>query len=111
MGGLTLDPGRLNARLALEAPSDLSDGQGGVGDGWTEVASLWGRIEPLRAIPTEQAGAAFAPVSHRVTIRYRADVAHAMRFVRRGRSLVIRGVRDPDETRRYLICDCEETTP
>lgn len=111
MGGLTLDPGRLNTRLALQAPVELSDGQGGVGDDWTEVASLWGRIEPLRAVPIEQAGAAIAPVSHRVTIRHRADVVHAMRFVHRGRSLVIHGVRDPDESRRYLICDCEETTP
>lgn len=111
MGGLTLDPGRLNARLALQAAADLSDGQGGVGEGWIEVVRLWGRIEPLRATPAEQAGAAIAPVSHRVTIRYRADVLHAMRFIHRGRSLVIHGVRDPDETRRYLICDCEETTP
>lgn len=108
MGRLHVDPGRLNARLLLEAPTDVPDGQGGVSEGWTSVASLWGRIEPLRAGPDEIAGAAIAVITHRVTIRHRAGVQHAMRFAHRGRYLVIRAVRDPDETRRYLICDCEE---
>tara|TARA_R110002020_G_scaffold18931_2_gene65436 strand:+ start:2652 stop:2987 length:336 start_codon:yes stop_codon:yes gene_type:complete len=111
MGALFVDPGRLNARLSLEAPEVLSDGQGGVGEGWTEVAALWGRIEPLRASPDESAGAAVAVVSHRVTIRHREGVQHGMRFVHRGRSLVIRAVRDPNESRRYLVCDCEEVMP
>ncbi|MBC7279845.1 phage head closure protein [Hoeflea sp.] len=108
MGALFVDPGRLNARLSLETPEQAPDGQGGVSEGWTPVASLWGRIEPLRASPDEVAGAAVAVVSHRVTIRHREGVEHAMRFVHRGRGLVIRAVRDPDETRRYLVCDCEE---
>jgi len=111
MGVLFVDPGRLSARLALEMSADLPDGQGGVTEGWTWLANLWGRIQPLRAAAGEQAGAATAPISHRVTIRYRDDVRHAMRFVHRGRSLVIRAVRDPDETRRYLVCDCEESQP
>jgi len=111
MGRLHLDPGELNARLSLETPEELPDGQGGVSEDWTPVASLWGRIEPLRAGPDEIAGAAIAVITHRVTIRHRDDVKHAMRLVHRGRHLVIRAVRDPDESRRYLICDCEETTP
>lgn len=111
MGALFVDPGRLKARLVLEAPAELPDGQGGIVEGWTAVASLWGRIEPLRTASIDLAGAEIAPVSHRVTIRYRDDVLHAMRFTHRGRNLVIRGVHDPDETRRYLICNCEETRP
>lgn len=111
MGGMFVDPGRLSARLDLETPADLPDGQGGVSEGWTPVASVWGRIEPLRALPGEAAGASIAPVTHRITVRYRDDVRHAMRFVHRGRALLIRAVRDPDESRRYLVCDCEEERP
>jgi SPP1 family predicted phage head-tail adaptor len=111
MAPMVLDPGRLRSRLRLEAPTDAPDGQGGVTRSWTAVADLWGQIEPLRANPGEEAGAAVAPVSHRVTIRHRDDVRHAMRFVFRQRVLAVRGVRDPDETRRYLVCDCEEATP
>lgn len=109
MGALVVDPGRLSARLDLETPRETDDGQGGVTGGWELVASLWARIGPLRGIPGEAAGASIAPVTHRVTIRYRDDVRHAMRFVYRGRELLIRAVRDPDESRRYLVCDCEET--
>lgn len=111
MAEMRLDPGRLSARLRLEARAEEDDGQGGVNGGWTTVADLWGRVEPLRATPREEAGAVIAPVSHRVTIRYRQDVRHEMRFVFCGRSLLVRAVRDPDESRRYLICDCEETRP
>ena len=111
MGAMVVDPGRLSARLVLETSADLPDGQGGVSESWTPVATLWGRIEPLRAAAREQAGAALAPVTHRVTIRYRDDVSHAMRFVYRNRVLDIRTLRDPDETRRYLVCDCEESQP
>lgn len=109
MAEIQLDPGRLSARLRLEAPPGEDDGQGGANGGWIAVADLWGRVEPRRATPREEAGAAIAPVSHRVTIRYRQDVRHEMRFVFRGRPLLVRAVRDPDETRRYLICECEET--
>ena len=108
-GAAFVDPGRLSARLALEAPADAPDGQGGVTEGWTGLATLWGRIEPLRAATDESAAAATAVITHRVTIRYREDVLHAMRFTHRGRALLIRAVRDPDESRRYLLCDCEET--
>ncbi|WP_394690022.1 phage head closure protein [Hoeflea sp.] len=106
-----LDPGRLNARLRLETPADADDGQGGVSEGWVAVTELWGRVEPIRAKPGEAGGAAIAPVSHRVTIRYRGDIRHDMRFVHRGRSLKVRAVHDPDESRRYLVCDCEEGGP
>lgn len=108
MARLFHDPGMLSARLQLEAPANVPDGQGGVTEGWNPVTQLWGQIEPLRAVPEDLAGAAIAPVSHRVTIRYRDDVRHAMRFVYRQRSLLVRATRDPDETRRYLLCDCEE---
>lgn len=111
MGALIVDPGMLSARLDLETPLETDDGQGGVIGVWTPVASVWGRIEPLRATPVDEAGALTAPVTHRVTIRYRAEVRHAMRFVHRGRELLIRAVRDPDESRRYLVCDCEENRP
>jgi len=111
MGELFVDPGRLSARLRLEKADEVSDGQGGLVEGWSLVADVWGRVEPLRAKAGELADAATAPVSHRVTIRYRDDVDNAMRFVFRERSLTIRSLRDPDETRRYLVCDCEEARP
>jgi SPP1 family predicted phage head-tail adaptor len=74
MAAKVLDPGRLNARLRLETPADAADGQGGVSEGWITVTDLWGRVEPVARKAREEAGAAIAPVSHRVTIRHREDV-------------------------------------
>lgn len=108
MGALRVDPGRLSTRLVLEEAGGLADGQGGVIEDWQPLASLWGRVEPMRAKSRETAGTATALISHRVTVRYRNDIRHTMRFAHRGRHLIIRAVRDPDETRRYLQCDCEE---
>ncbi|PWW02213.1 SPP1 family predicted phage head-tail adaptor [Hoeflea marina] len=108
MGWTTLDPGRLTARLVLEAPDDLDDGQGGAVPGWATVASLWGLVEPLAVRPGEEANAFIATATHRVTIRFRNGVASGMRFGLGARRLAIRTLRDPDEGRRYLVCDCEE---
>jgi head-tail adaptor len=105
-----LDPGRLNARLRLETPADVDDGQGGVSEGWVTVTELWGRVSrfapgPRRGGCGDRAG---QPPGHHPPPR---GCPHDMRFVFRGRFLKVRAVHDPDESRRYLICDCEEGAP
>jgi phage head-tail adaptor, putative, SPP1 family len=103
-----LDPGRLTARLDLEAEAATPDGQGGAVVAWSHVASLWGLVEPVSARPHEEAGATAATITHRVTMRMRGDVARGMRLVHRGRALAIRAVHDPDARGAYLVCLCEE---
>jgi head-tail adaptor len=44
-------------------------------------------------------------------MRWRAGVSGEMRLVMGQRVFAIRSVRDPDEGRRALVLDCEETTP
>ena len=108
MVDLTLDPGAFTARLVLEAPDETPDGQGGAEIAFTALASLWARIEPVRAGVSEAAGAEPVTITHRVWLRFRADVAAGMRLRKGTRLLDIRACRDPDETRRYIVCDCEE---
>ncbi|MGQ4811368.1 phage head closure protein [Agrobacterium vitis] len=43
-----------------------------------------------------------------MTIRFRTDVARGHRLVKGTRILAIRALRDPDETKRFLLLDCEE---
>lgn len=109
MSARRLDPGAFTARLVLEAPVATPDGQGGAEIAHAAVASVWTRIEPLRASVAEAAGAEAATITHRVWLRYRTDVTGGMRLRKGARVLAIRAWRDPDETRRYLVCDCEET--
>jgi len=102
------DPGRMTARLTLEQPQDISDGQGGTVRSWQAVASLWALIEPQSVTRDERGGAEVATVNHSVTIRFRSDIRRGDRLVKGGRTLFVRALRDPDESRRFLLLDCEE---
>ncbi len=100
--------GALRQRVTLEAPVDTPDGAGGFARSYAPVAQVWARIAPTSAREDFVEQRAEQSISHLVTIRWRDDVASAMRFSFRGRKLLIRSVFDPDERRRFLICQCEE---
>lgn len=106
-----IDPGLLNVRLVLERPVETADGQGGVTTGFSALATLWARIEPRAAKADEAAGALQVAVTHRIWLRRRADLAGGMRLRKGARRFAIRAFRDPDETGRYTLCDCEEMKP
>lgn len=109
--GSSLDPGMLNARLVLERPEETPDGQGGVMPSHAAVATVWAHIEPVAAKADEAAGTVRVTVTHRIRLRWRGDLASGMRLRRGVRLFAIRAFCDPDETGRYLICDCEEIKP
>ena len=109
--GENIDPGRLSARLVLERPVETPDGQGGVEGGFAALATVWAHVEPVSARAEEVAGALPATVTHRIRLRHRDDLAGGMRLRRGARLFAIRTFRDPDETGRYTLCDCEEIKP
>jgi SPP1 family predicted phage head-tail adaptor len=97
--------------VAIQAPNPGSDGGGGRGDPWaspTAVATLRARIEPLKGGEKLRAMQLQDSVSHRITIRHRADVTARMRVVFGARVFNIRAVIDPGERRRWLELLCEE---
>lgn len=106
-----IDPGALAARLVLERPEEAPDGQGGVERSFAALATVWGRIEPVSARAAEVAGTLPVTVTHRIRLRRRDDLAGGMRLRKGARLFVIHAFRDPDETGRYMLCDCEETRP
>lgn len=108
---MAADPGAFSARLTLERPVETGDGQGGVLRGFEVLATVWGRIEPVSAAWREAAGAERATVTHRILLRRRDDILGGMRLRKGARLFSIRFSRDPDETGRYTLCDCEEELP
>lgn len=103
-----LDSGALRHRVTLQAPQETSDGGGGASVTWTDVAVVWAAIAPLRGGERLRAGRLEAALTHRVTIRYRADVTPEMRVAFGSRLFNIRAVIDPGERHRRLDLLCEE---
>lgn len=106
-----IDPGAFSARLTLEGPVETPDGQGGAERGFAALAMLWAAIEPVAARADEAAGTLPVSVTHRIWLRRRSDLAGGMRLRKGARIFSIRAFRDPDETGRYTLCDCEEIQP
>ena len=87
---------------------ETPDGQGGMTATFSALATLWACIEPVVARAEEAAGALPVTVTHRIRLRRYTDLAGGMRLRKGTRRFAIRAFRDPDETGRYTLCDCEE---
>ena len=110
MRATSFDPGQMSARLELEMREDASDGQGGAVTGFAVVDARSGRgSSRFRPGDEERADEEVFTVTHRIWMRFREDLrrGHA---VSQGRSdfCDLRAWYDPDETRRYLVCQCAE---
>ena len=102
------DPGQMSARLNLEVPVETPDGQGGVTATFVETASAWALIEPVSGAIEEEASGRIFRRTHRIWLRFRTDVAAGMRLRKGARIFWIGGTEDPDDSKRYLICHCQE---
>ncbi|MBO6918242.1 MAG: phage head closure protein [Rhizobiaceae bacterium] len=104
------DPGQLRTPMELQSCIEVPDGQGGVHKDWQTIAEIFAHVEPIGSISHLRARYKEQKVSHRVILRYRDDINLDLRFQRGSRIFAIRGIHDLDESKRYLICKCEETT-
>ncbi|WP_367715371.1 phage head closure protein [Nitratireductor sp. GISD-1A_MAKvit] len=103
-----IDPGAFRTELSLQGAVVTPDGIGGHTERWTEVATVFGFIEPVRAAAPFGAGQHHERVTHRITLRFRPGVTNGMRLTRGHRHFTIVTAHDPDETGRYLVCLTEE---
>ncbi|MBJ3774821.1 phage head closure protein [Acuticoccus mangrovi] len=100
--------GELRRRIDIEAAVETADGAGGVSRTYEVVASVFGRVEARRRRETVDDGRAVGVVTHRVTMRRRADVTGGVRLVVDGTRYRVLAVEDEDPQRRFLRCLCEE---
>lgn len=108
MSSYIVDPGQLRYRLELQTFTDLADGRGGFVRTWSKLADLYAAIEPASASRQLIAGAPRLVSTHNILIRYRNDISIDHRFSYDERFFVIQAFKDVDETKRYLLCHCEE---
>lgn len=88
---------RLNAHAAT-----TRDAHGGFVEEWLDVVSVWGSVEPLRAVEILRANQVDARITHRITTRYQHGVTTAMRVLFGTRVFLLLSVINPDE-RRILL--------
>jgi len=108
LNGSFIDPGALRTELSLQRATLTADGLGGHVESWNEIATLFARVEPVSATSRFAADQTAETTTHRITTRYRNDLASGMRLVRNGRIFGVVSVHDPDETGRYLVCRARE---
>jgi SPP1 family predicted phage head-tail adaptor len=102
------DPGELRQRLVLEQPVETPDGAGGVTRSYATVATIWAAVTPVSARGDTVADERAATVTHRITIRARADVTTRHRLRDGGRIFRIVALRDRDGRGRFTEIDAEE---
>ena len=102
--------GAMRQRMVLLVPQDVADGIGGQTRSYVAGASIWAEIVPLSGTDRFIAGRMEQSVTHRILIRYRADVTGASRLALGARVFIVHAAIDPDSRRRFLDCRCEEIT-
>ena len=99
---------RLKQRVTIEQQSLTPDGLGGATRSWSTLATVWAEVVPMSGREALFAFRLESPVTHRVTMRYRADVKADMRLNYESRILTIRAVINRGEENRYLEILAEE---
>ncbi len=98
----------LRHRVSLQSAADTADGGGGTTTVWSDVATLWASIEPLKGSERLFAQRLESRVTHRLRLRHRIGVTTAMRVKFGARIFNIRAVINPGERNRLLVVLCEE---
>ncbi len=104
------DPGTFRSRLALEAPVEAPDGAGGVTRSYESVATLWAEVAPASARESVEAGKRGQTITHRIAMRFSADITTQHRLRDGARIFRIVSLRDRNGRKRFLDISAEERT-
>ena len=99
--------GELRHRVQLQVSSEQNS-RGNTTKVWGTEDAIWAAVEPLSGRELIEAQEVVADATHRVTIRYLADVTPRKRFLFGTRELYIESVQNIDERNRELVLTCVE---
>jgi len=100
--------GPLRHRVSLQTATETTGPGGGADVIWQTIADLWAGVAAVSGRERTHAEGLRGETLCDITIRYRADVGSANRFLFEGRIHDVRSVLDPDGRRRWLVCRCEK---
>jgi len=100
-------PGSLDQRVTLQARSRTSDGMGGSVEVWTDTATVWAFVRPLRGSEGVASERVEATAMQRFCIRNRSDLNEDDRILWAGETYNIRHVHRKGSREMYLDIDAE----
>lgn len=99
---------RLNKRVTIKQLTTTTDEYGQPIDTWTDVATVWAAIEPLRGREYFAAMAEQADVTTRIRIRYREGIDRTMIVTCDGVDFEIGHIIDPEYRHQEMQLMCKE---
>ena len=103
-----MNAGQLRHRVTIQQLTRVEDEGGGYAEVWTEVATVWAAIKPLRGNERYEAQQIQSTLTHKVIMRYRAGIKPQMRILYGNRVFEIEAVIDVDERHKWLELLCSE---
>lgn len=102
--------GKLRERVTLQAETQTPDGAGGYSLGWSDVATVWASVKPMRGKESLESMQVRDVQPYEVMIRYNSavTVTPKHRLSWNGKLLNIRSVVNRDMRDKYLMLHCEE---
>jgi SPP1 family predicted phage head-tail adaptor len=97
-----MQAGNLRHRITIQQRSTSEDALGQQVLAWTDVATIWCRVEQLSGRELMTASAERAENTARITVRYRADLVEKMRILYGATIYDITSVSDIEGRRREL---------
>ncbi len=99
--------GELNRRVRLQQRSSSLDTFGQQSTTWSDLATVWARIEPLTSREAFSAGGVQSEVTHTITVRNRSELADprtaaALRILWGSRIFNLTPWMNPDMRSRFL---------
>lgn len=98
----------LRHRITIQQMSRTTDGQGGWTESWADFATVWAKVKPMSAKERTFSQQIQENVTHKIVIRWLADVDSEMRISFEGRIFQIKGKIREDERRWFMEIMAEE---
>jgi SPP1 family predicted phage head-tail adaptor len=103
-----LTAGSLRETITVQRQVSQSDGMGGQAIQWEELFTTRAQVKPLSGREALQAMQLQASITHRIYIRYRADLTPADRILLRGLPLQIRAILNMEMRNQWLELSCDQ---
>src|ERR1035437_10508099 len=94
---MSIEAGKLRHQIELQSATNSQSASGEVTQAWTTYATVWAELAPLAGREWYRGKSFGETVSHKIVIRYRADVNTKHRALFGSRVYLFNGVITPDE--------------